>query len=632
MVHRCTLVNYGLIPGMDAWGTGSRNKFNERFDMTPVQSVRRYEFDRLRIGATLMVFLYHSTRFFNFRDYFVKNAATYAWVEIWTVFAMNWLMPLFFIISGASLFYAMEQNRGWAEFLKNKFMRLMVPVLVASVTHSILQVYLQRLSHGHFSGSLVSFLPEYFNGVYLGVDVPGGNFAFQGLHLWYLLFLFIDSLICYGLFLWFKGRGSKILHRVTALLAVPGLMYLLFALPLMVMFAFIPPAVLNAGAGAWGFPYYIWFLISGFMIVSGERLQQSIMRQRWMSLLLGVTLIVVYLFTLFSPSHMVPPDGMVQWAHTFIYFLSAWCWLLAILGFGMRFLNHDGPLLQQTNEGVLPFYILHQAVLVVISYFVMAWEIHDLLKWAVVFTGSFIFIIAMYLFVIRPFDLFRFLFGMKTTRPFFNVFRTRWALIALNIMYVGLIVLAITEASRSRTPMPLTYDPMEDVIINCESISKCSSTGVHVVYEPGTSIGRAIEFISGANEQAQSRPQVYVETRFFAPAGRYTVWLRGKSDLDRMTDSVWLQVDEQIDTQKGSFRMGNWLDIHPAGEYTWAGDGDTPITIALQHTGNHTIRIQPRQTPHRIDQIWLSRFQHRIPDTSLPLNSGGGRPTDHRPK
>jgi hypothetical protein len=569
----------------------------------------------------VLIFLYHSTRFFNSNDWVVKNAATYTWVEAWTVFAMNWLMPLFFIISGASLFFALEKNRGWSELLKNKFMRLMVPVLVASVTHSIMQVYLERLTHGHFTGSFVSFLPEYFNGVYLGIGVPGGNFAFQGLHLWYLLFLFVDILLCYRLFLWLKGRGSRILRRVAALLAVPGLMYVLFSIPLMVMVLFIPPAVLNVGAGAWGFLYYIWFLISGFIIVSGERLQQSIMRQRWMSLLLGVALSVVYLFPLLSSSYMVPPDGMVHRAHAFIYFLNAWCWLLAILGFGMRFLNYDGPLLQRANEGVLPFYILHQSVLVVIGYFVMTWEIHDLFKWAIVFTGSFSVIIAMYLLVIRPFDPFRFLFGMKTTRPFFNVFRTRWALIGMNLAYVGLIVLAINVASRSRTPMPLTYDPVKDIIINSDSISKCSSTGVRIMDEPGTSTGRAIAFVSGASEQAQPKPQVYVETRFFAPAGRYTVWVRGKSDLDPMTDSVWLQVDEQIDTQKGSFRMGNWLDIHPAGEYAWAGDGNIPITIALQHTGNHTIRIQPRQTPHRIDQIWLSRFQNRIPDTSHPVNA-----------
>ena len=45
------------------------------------------------------------------------------------------------------------------------------------------------------------------------------------------------------------------------------------------------------------------------------------------------------------------------------------------------------------------------------------------------------------------------------------------------------------------------------------------------------------------------------------------------------------------------------------------GDTDDPVAIELTHSGDHRIRIQPRQTPHRIDQIWLSRSQLRIPNT-----------------
>jgi hypothetical protein len=108
--------------------------------------------------------------------------------------------------------------------------------------------------------------------------------------------------------------------------------------------------------------------------------------------------------------------------------------------------------------------------------------------------------------------------------------------------------------------------------------------------------------------------------RFSAPTGRYIVWLRGKTDVNNgYTDSVWVQVDDQIGTQTRSARMGNWLDVHPAGVYGWAGDTDDPVAVLLKHTGDHKIRIQPRQTPHRIDQIWLSRFQHRMPNTLKPI-------------
>jgi len=591
--------------------------------MSTVASKRRYEFDWLRVLAILVVFLYHSTRFFNLEDWHVKNVDTYTWVEIWNVFVTRWMMPLFFIISGASLFYAIGKSGGWRRFYVDKFLRLMIPVLFATVTHSALQVYLERLSHGQFSGSFFSFLPEYFNGVYLAIGMPG-NFAYHGMHLWYLLFLFLYGLLCYHLFIWLKAGGREILNRVMSLFAIPGLIYLWFALPLLIMKAFIPQAVLDAGAGGWGFVYYIWFLISGFLIVSSDRLQRNIKNQRWISILLGVVFMSAYLYQLFSPSRVALPARISDWIYILLSFFSAWFWLFAILGFAMRYLTFDRPALRYANEAVLPFFILHQTVLLFTGYFVMTWEIHDVLKWAIVFTSSFIIIMALYELLVRKFDLLRFLFGMKTTHPFFDIFRKKSVLFILHALYIGLIVFAvvnqITGAGANRSPMPLTYDSAQDILLNAESITDRSSAGVRVVRDAAASTGRAIEFSSGANQQAQSLPEVYIEMQFSAEAGRYFVWLRGKSDINSgYTDSVWLQVDDQIGTSTRSVRLGNWLDVHPAGVYGWAGDTDDPVAIELVHSGNHRIRIQPRQTPHRIDQIWLSRSQNRIPNTLEPI-------------
>ena len=591
--------------------------------MGTVTPGRRYELDWLRVFGILVVFLYHSTRFFNLGDYHVKNFDTYIWVEIWNIFATRWMMPLFFIISGASLFYAIGRSGGGKKFYVDKFLRLMIPVLFASVTHSVLQVYLERLTHGQFSGSLFSFLPEAFNGIYYATGMPG-NFAFHGMHHWYLLFLFIYSLIFYRLFIWLKDGGREILNRITSLFAIPGLIYLWFALPLLIIKAIIPPSVLQAGAGGWGFLYYIWFLISGFLIVSSDRLQRTIENQRWVSLLLGVVLISAYLYLLFSPSGGGLQIRISEWIYTLLSFLSAWCWLFAILGFGMRHLAFDRPMLRYANEGVLPFYILHQTVLLGTGYFIMSWAIPDILKWAIVFSSSFIIIIALYTLVVRKFELFRFIFGMKTTHPFFDIFRKKSALAILPVLYIGLIVFAAvnqgTGAGQDRSPMPLAYDSGQDVLLNCESITDRSSDGVRVVNDREASIGRAIEFFSGANQRALPQPAVFVEMRFSAPAGRYFVWLRGKCDVDNgYTDSVWMQVDDQIGSGTRSVRLGNWLDIHSAGIYAWASDTNDPRTIELTHSGDHKIRIQPRQTPHRIDQIWLSRSQHRIPDTYGPI-------------
>jgi len=589
----------------------------------PLNSNRRYELDWLRVWAIFVVFLYHSTRFFNIGDWHVKNVDTYVWVEMWNVFATRWMMPLFFIISGASLFYALGKSADWRGFFVDKFMRLMIPLFVGSVTFSTLQVYVERLSHGQFSGSFLSFLPEYFNGIYLGIGMPG-NFAFHGMHLWYLLFLFIYSLICYRLFRWLKASGQEILNRITSLLSVPGLMYLGFPAPLLLMKVLIPQSVMDVGNGGWGFLYYIWFLVSGFIIVSSSRLQQRIMIQRWISLLLGVVLSSAYLVQLFSPSRVVFPAGAADWINTLLSFFSAWTWLFAILGFAMRNLAFNRPFLRTANEAVMPFYILHQTVLLCIGYFVMRWEIHDAAKWVFVLISSFVVILMLYTLLIRKNEFFRFLFGMKTSHSFFDVFRKRKALAVLNVLFVGLIALAvmnqIRHSSGIRSTMPLTYDPAKDILLSAESITGQSPSGVRVVNDEATSRGRAIEFIDGANQHAEAHPKVYVEMRFSASAGRYIVWLRGKTDMNSgYTDSVWVQVDDQIGTRTQSVRMGNWLDVHPAGVYGWAGDTNDPVSIVLRHDGDHIIRIQPRQTPHRIDQIWLSRFQHQMPNTTQPI-------------
>jgi glucans biosynthesis protein C len=137
-------------------------------------------------------------------------------------------MPLIFVISGASVFYALGKG-GWGKFVKDKALRLLAPLVVGVFTHASLQVYIERVSHGQFSGSYFEFLPHYFDGLYL----PGssGNFAFSGMHLWYLLFLFLFTIVLLPLFYWLKSaHGSRVVGRVGDVLALPVALCLL-ALP-----------------------------------------------------------------------------------------------------------------------------------------------------------------------------------------------------------------------------------------------------------------------------------------------------------------------------------------------------------------------------------------------------------------
>lgn len=586
---------------------------------------RRYEFDWLRVFAILVVFLYHSTRFFNLENWHIKNIDTYVWVEIFTVFTTRWMMPLFFIISGVSLFYALGKSGGFRRFYEDKFLRLFIPVLVASLTHGALQVYLEKVSHGRFSGSFFSFIPTYFNGIYYGIGLAGsGNFANVGMHLWYLIFLFVYSLICYRLFVWFKAGGKGLLDKTTSFAATPGLIIPVLIAPLLVMKAIIPHSVLDVGNGGWGFLYYLWFLIAGFIIASSDRLQSSIQKQRWISFLLGTVVSIIYLTMLFGVSAPVFQGKAGDWISTLLNFFGAWCWLFAILGFAMKHLTFDRPGLRKANEAVLPFFIMHQSVLVVFGFFIVNWNIPDFLKWALVFSSAFVFIVASYILIVQRFELFRFLFGMKTSQSFYRIFRKKGVLIAAPVIWLGLSVFALINMTpntgQNRYPMAMVYHPSKDIVLNAESITEQSPTGVKVVNDSEASIGKAIELESGATSSVKCSPQVYFEARFAAAAGRYFAWIRGKSDTDsEMTDSFWMQVDNQIGTNQGSVHLGNWNTFQPVGVYAWGSDVQVPVEVVLHHSGSHTVLVQPRQVPHRIDQIWLSHSQYRIPDSNQPV-------------
>ena len=103
-----------------------------------------------------------------------------------------------------------------------------------------------------------------------------------------------------------------------------------------------------------------------------------------------------------------------QYAEVFgIFAISSWCWILAFFGFGFKHLTRSKPILSYANEAVLPFYILHQTVLLSVGYFVVQWKIPDLLKWMVIFAISFPVVMGLYEFGIRRFNVMRFLFGMK---------------------------------------------------------------------------------------------------------------------------------------------------------------------------------------------------------------------------
>jgi peptidoglycan/LPS O-acetylase OafA/YrhL len=370
-------------------------------------SQRRYDLDWLRVILIGFVFIFHSGRFFDTGGWHVKNAETFFGVQVWTTFLANWMMPAIFVVSGASVFFAMRGSNG--KFVKDRVLRLLVPLVVGIFTHVAVQVYLERVTHHQFVGTFFEFLPHYFNAPYDGRD---GNFAWMGLHLWYLLVLFMFSILLLPLFRFLKGRGANALNKFGGALALPLVVYAL-AIPIAYLMVNLDPRTTLGmrNMGGWPLPIYMLFFIYGFVVISHAGLQERIKQQRWLSLALGVAGIAV-LFALWGAQGDAP-IGTPRYAQIFTVFsISSWCWVLAIFGFGMKHLTFNKPYLQPLNEAVLPFYVLHQSVLIYVGYVVVQWDIPALAKWLIIAPLSFAIIVGL-IAIIRRVNVLRFLFGMK---------------------------------------------------------------------------------------------------------------------------------------------------------------------------------------------------------------------------
>jgi peptidoglycan/LPS O-acetylase OafA/YrhL len=65
----------------------------------------------------------------------------------------------------------------------------------------------------------------------------------------------------------------------------------------------------------------------------------------------------------------------------------------------------------------LPFYILHEPVIIIIACFVLAWDIPTGIKFVFVTTVSLLVTLAIYELLIRRIKPIRWIFGMKNPQP-----------------------------------------------------------------------------------------------------------------------------------------------------------------------------------------------------------------------
>jgi glucan biosynthesis protein C len=377
------------------------------------QEERHYDHDWLTVLAMLVIFLFHCARFFNFEDWHVKNNQLDAGMSLFVSIVAQWIMPLFFILSGLSSAYSLK-SRTAGGYIGNRFRRLVIPLIFGTFILLVpVQVWIERVSHAQFDGSFIEFYPLYFKGFY-GF---GGNFAWMGLHLWYLEMLFIFSLLTLPLFILLqKEKIRERISEAATFFAKNGAIFL-FSIPLLLMEWLVNLQPEGAGIrrfGGWSPFSYLVFYVIGFLLAFNSGYKKALERFRFISLALGfLTTSLMFVFTI----DLSPLGDFAEYTLTvFCRSINSWFWLVALLGFGSKYLKLNNEVLRYAREAVLPFYIMHQTVIVLIGFYIANWETSVMVKYLTLSTLSFAGIIAVYDLLIKRVNVLRLLFGMKVNK------------------------------------------------------------------------------------------------------------------------------------------------------------------------------------------------------------------------
>jgi glucans biosynthesis protein C len=377
---------------------------------------RRHDLDWLRFIAILILLLYHTGMLFNTSSWHIKNGETSEFFRYWMVPLHYCRMPLLLFISGAGTFMAMGK-RTPGQFAGERFKRLFIPLVVGMFFIVPPQIYYEKIdqytSYWEFYKTVFEFKPY-----------PDGNFSWH--HLWFIVYLLVFSLLAIPLLKFLrspnsentKARMFRILKNPLVLLLLPSSFMLITQLLLRPLF----PEETHALVNDWAFfTFYFCFFLFGMLCYSSQDTWRSIAGNRSYLLIATIaTLIPVYLLLLHFRSIVKLPfeDDSLGTAFDILAIYFSWFSVVTIISYGQHYLNRPHRWLARINEGLYPFYILHQTAIIVIGYYICKLDWSITLKFVAVSVLTLTSCLLIFFVLIRPFTLMRLMFGMKgsTTR------------------------------------------------------------------------------------------------------------------------------------------------------------------------------------------------------------------------
>ena len=365
--------------------------------------MRKYFIDNIRWLCILMLFPYHIFRIYNsFMEGFYVEGQDVILTTCFIVATTPWFMPLLFVLAGISSTYALNKRTNSA-YIKERVYKLLVPLIAGILLVVPAQTYFAERFHNGFTGG---YFYQYILFFTRPTDLTGYRGGFTPAHLWFILYLFVISIVALPIMSIYKNAKRKLdPDKLT-----------LWILPLLFIFPLLMTPILNFGGLSVG--HYFAFFLLGYLTLSSDTIIHKLTRHRYLLLVVSVALMVLHTIAwLLSLHDIFEPPQMIAFVFSTFY---GWFAILTILGLGNYYLNFRNRSTDYLSASSFPVYIFHQTWIIAVAYYILMTIENVLLQMILILAISFLLTYATYE-LCRRIPGIRFLFGIKARSKKANI-------------------------------------------------------------------------------------------------------------------------------------------------------------------------------------------------------------------
>lgn len=355
---------------------------------------RRYDIDWVRDIVVLSIIFFHSLIIFMTREsavMYIRSGVDIPFCIYTEAVMSRFCMPILFILAGFSARLSLEK-RSTKEFLMQRVRKLFLPFLIMSFTVNPITSYIYGISIGRN----ISFAAHYkYFVTSISENFESRTTGYGPMHLWFILYLFLFSLICVPLFAhWKTEKSKKVFQKIADFLSKPFLL-LLVVVPYVCFFFVDIMDEMNPLA-------YLYLFLLGYILSTDERYQQVLDRQKWFYLAFSVLMIVGSMYGWFF--YNGGKAGAVFLQFHWFYTKSVRILLpFSIMGIAHTYIkNKSTAVLSYLNGANYPIYLYHMCVLTFVGYMVLKIPMSPMAQFLCINVLSYGVSFFIYHFMIRP--------------------------------------------------------------------------------------------------------------------------------------------------------------------------------------------------------------------------------------